>query len=201
VMAGIGIDAMIMQSTNQDLKKAVGSAAYFVSAAQNAKHPALHATIQVDDEPPLRRRAHVIVIGNVGYLQANIPLIPDAKPNDGLLDVLVASPRGMSDWIKITTRVLTRQRRTDAQLDRLTGRKVTIRVEERDHYQMDGDTVGECSTMTAEVRPGALTLRVPRATRRPILASAPDSEDTREVPPRHLSDGARSRSFSATTSA
>ena len=52
-----------------------------------------------------------------------------------------------------------------AQLDRLTGHKATIIVEERDHYQVDGDTVGECNTMIAEVLPGALTLRVPRATR------------------------------------
>jgi diacylglycerol kinase (ATP) len=177
VMAGIGIDAIIMQSTNQDLKKAVGSAAYFVAAAQNAKHPALHATIQVDDEPPFRRKAHVIVVGNVGYLQANIPLIPDAKPNDGLLDLLVASPRGVSDWIKITTRVLTRQRRTDAQLDRLTGRRVSITVEESDQYQLDGDTVGQCSSMLAEVRPGALTLRVPRAARRNMLPTASEAAD------------------------
>lgn len=175
VMAGIGIDAMIMQSTNADLKRAVGSAAYFVSAAQNANHPALHATIRVDDRPPLRRRAHLIVIGNVGYLQANIPLIPDAKPNDGLLDLVVASPRGMSDWIRLTTKVITRQRRTDAQLDRLTGRRVQITVEEPDHYQLDGDTVGDCSTMTAEVRPGALTLRVPRATKRNIWPTAEEA--------------------------
>ena len=80
VMAGIGIDAVIMEGTDPNLKKAVGSAAYFVAAAQNANHPALHATIQVDDEPPFKRRAHVIVVGNVGFLQANIPLIPDARP-------------------------------------------------------------------------------------------------------------------------
>jgi diacylglycerol kinase (ATP) len=175
VMAGIGIDAMIMQTTNKDLKRAVGSAAYFVSAAQNANHQALHATIQVDDLPPLRRRAHVIVVGNVGYLQANIPLIPDALPNDGLLDVLVASPRGMSDWIRLTTRVLTRQRRPDDQLDRLTGRKVKIAVEERDHYQLDGDTVGECNTLTAEVQPGALILRVSRAAKRLSLPTAAEA--------------------------
>lgn len=166
VMAGIGIDAVIMQGTNPDLKKAVGSAAYFVSAAQNASHPPLHATIRLDDRPPIRRRAHVIVIGNVGYLQANIPLIPDAKPDDGLLDVMVASPRGAADWVRLTARVLTRQRSTDDQLDRLTGRRVRITVEERDHYQLDGDTAGECNTMTAEVLPGALTLRVPRSWRR-----------------------------------
>ncbi len=150
-MAGIGIDAVIMESTNPDLKKAVGSAAYFVAAARNANHPALHTTITVDDRPPLRRKAHVIVVGNVGYLQANIPLLPDAKPDDGLLDVLIASPRTARDWVRITTQVLTRQRRQDAQLDRMTGRKVTISVEEHDQYQLDGDTVGECRRMVAEV--------------------------------------------------
>ena len=177
VMAGIGIDAVIMQGTNPDLKKAVGSAAYFVSAAQSANHPALHATVQVDDQPPLRRKAHVIVVGNVGYLQANIPLIPDARPDDGLLDVMIASPRGASDWIRITTRVLTRQRRTDPALDRITGRRVTITVEERDHYQLDGDTVGECNSMTAEVVPGALTLRVPRVPKRAVLPSAEEAAE------------------------
>nr|WP_294690621.1 diacylglycerol kinase family protein [uncultured Friedmanniella sp.] len=162
VMGGIGLDAVIMESTNPDLKKAVGSAAYFLSAARNANHQPLHATIQVDDLPALRRRAHVILVGNVGYLQANIPLIPDAKYDDGLLDVMVASPRTTTDWVRLTTRVLTRQRRSDEQLDRLTGRKVTITVEERDQYQLDGDTVGECGTMVAQIKPGALTLRVPR---------------------------------------
>ena len=52
VMAGIGIDATIMEGTNEDLKKAVGSAAYFVSAAQHANHPALGTRVQVDDDPP-----------------------------------------------------------------------------------------------------------------------------------------------------
>jgi diacylglycerol kinase (ATP) len=168
VMAGIGLDAMIMQGTNPDLKKAVGSAAYFLSAAQNAKHPALQTRIEIDDEPAIGRRAHVIVIGNVGYLQANIPLIPDAKADDGLLDVIVASPRKIRDWVRLTARVLTRQRRPDNQLDRLTGHRVKITVDPPDHYQMDGDTVGECSSLLAEVQPGALLLRVPRAARREL---------------------------------
>jgi diacylglycerol kinase (ATP) len=165
VMAGVGVDAVIMQATNADLKKTVGSAAYFVAAAQNTNHPALHTTVRVDDHPPVRRRAHVILVGNVGYLQANIPLMPDARPDDGLLDVMIASPRTLRDWVRLTTRVLTRRKRGDEQLDRMTGRKVTITVDERDHYQLDGDTVGECNTMVAEIVPGALTLRVPRTLR------------------------------------
>jgi hypothetical protein len=93
---------------------------------------------------------------------ANIQLIPDALADDGQLDVLVASPRTLRDWIRLTTRVLARRRQPDDQLDRLTGQKVTISVEERDQFQLDGDTVGECTTLTAEVVPAALRLRVPK---------------------------------------
>ena len=192
VMAGVGIDAVIMEGTDPNLKRAVGSAAYFVSAARHANHPALHATITVDDQPAIRRRAHVIVIGNVGILQANIQLIPGAQADDGILDVLVASPRTARDWVRLTTQVLTRRRREDAQLDRLTGRRVTIMVEERDHYQVDGDTVGECNTMIAEVLPGALTLRVPRTARliatsgtgEPATTKTPDELNVRVGTPR-----------------
>ena len=171
VMAGIGIDAAIMDGTNADLKKAVGSAAYFVSAAQNANHEALRTRIRVDDAEPVERMAHVIVIGNVGFLQGNLPLIPDARPDDGLLDVLIASPVTVRDWAREVTRVVTRQRREDAQLDRYTGRTVTITVDRRDAYQLDGDTVGECRTMTAEVQPGALVVRVPRDAAAPRATS------------------------------
>jgi diacylglycerol kinase (ATP) len=176
VMAGVGIDAVIMQDTNPDLKKTVGSAAYFVSAAKNANHPALHTSIRVDDRPVLRRKASVIVIGNVGLLPSGILLIPDAKPDDGLLDVLVASPRTLRDWVRLTAQVVTRRERGDDQLDRLTGRRVEITVEPRDQYQLDGDTAGECATLVAEIDPGALIVRVP-----PIQRRSPAAADEPEV--------------------
>jgi diacylglycerol kinase (ATP) len=185
VMAGIGVDAVIMQGANPDLKKAVGSAAYFVSAAQYANRPPVHVTVAVDEHPPLRRRAHVVLIGNVGLLSGNIPLIPDARADDGVLDVLIASPRSFRDWVLLILRVLTRRRRTDEQLTRLQGQRVTLTVEEPDHYQLDGDTVGSCTTMIAEVHPSALLLRVPTAPAsvepRPALASAEHPGGTRRA--------------------
>ena len=168
VMAGIGIDAVIMQGANPDLKKAVGSAAYFVSAAQYANHPPVQISVRIDDRPPIRRRAHLAMIGNVGLLSGNISLIPDARANDGLLDVLIAAPRTSRDLLGLIFHVVTRsQRRQDEQLIRLQGRRVTLTVDEADHYQLDGDTAGSCRRMTAEVHPAALVLRVPET--RPIL--------------------------------
>ncbi len=179
VMAGIGLDAVIMEGVDPKMKKAVGSAAYFVSAARNANHPAMHATISVDDDPPIRRRAHLIVVGNVGFLLANIQLIPGARADDGMLDVLVASPRTLRDWVRLTTRVLARRRQPDDQLDRLKGHRVTITVEERDRVQLDGDTVGECNTLTAEVVPAALRLRVPRPANELAVANGALAQVTR----------------------
>lgn len=162
VLAGIGIDATIIQDTNPELKRAVGSVAYFLAAARNANHPALHATITVDDGEPMRRRAHVLMLGNVGYLQANIPLIPDAKPDDGLLDLLIASPRNPTDWPRLIARVLARRERGLDELERMTGSKIRIEVAEGDHFELDGDPAGRLHTMTAEILPGALSIRVPR---------------------------------------
>lgn len=161
VMAGVGIDAVIMEQTNADLKKAVGSAAYFIAAAQNAKHPALPVTVTVDDAEPFKRRASVIVLGNVGFLQGGIQLIPGARADDGKLDLMIASPRSPADWARLTAKVLTRRKRGDDRMDRISGTKVRIEADRTEPFQLDGDTVGSCHTMEAEVLPGALTLRMP----------------------------------------
>ena len=84
----------------------------------------------------------------------------------------MASPRSPRDWARLITKVVTRQNRDDDQLDRLTGSRVRISVDPPDSYQLDGDTIGMCSSMTAEIAPGALVLRVPRAIRRAIEQGA-----------------------------
>jgi diacylglycerol kinase (ATP) len=79
-MAGIGIDAMIMDETDEDLKDKVGSAAYFVAAAEALGRLPIRLTVQLDGNRPLRRHAMLCVIGNVGTLRGNIVLIPGASP-------------------------------------------------------------------------------------------------------------------------
>ncbi|MGD7788999.1 diacylglycerol kinase family protein [Propionibacteriaceae bacterium Y1700] len=158
VMAGIGIDAVIMDSTDVNLKRAVGSAAYFVAAAQNVNHPPIPASITIDDERELKRKALVMVVGNVGYLQANIPLIPDARADDGLLDLLVAAPDTWRQKVSLVAKVLTRRDRQAGGLDRVTASKVVIEVEDEQQFQLDGDNVGLVRRLECEVVPGALTI-------------------------------------------
>ena len=161
VMAGIGMDAVIMSEADPELKKKIGPAAYFIVAGKALGRLPVKITIQLDDHRPIKRQAMVCVIGNVGELVANIVLIPDAKPDDGKLNLYVASPQRLSHWLKVILRLITRRPRKDDQVDELNGKMVTISVEDKDNYELDGDPVGECTVLTAEIQPGALTVCVP----------------------------------------
>lgn len=162
VIAGIGVDAAIMENTSADLKRTVGPAAYVLSAAQNANHPALSITVQVDDRQPFRRKASVVLIGNVGLVTGNIEIIPGADATDGLLDVMIASPRTVADWARLIAKVLIRRRTGDDRMDLEQGRKVRIVSDREDAFQVDGDTEGRCSVLEAEVMPGTLLVMLPR---------------------------------------
>ena len=161
VMAGIGVDAMMMDETDEDLKDKVGSAAYFVAAAKALGRLPVRMTVQLDTNRALRRHAMLCVIGNVGTLRGNLTLIPGASPDDGLLDLYIASPRRFRHWVKLALRLITRRAKKDDQVDQHTGKRVRIVINGKDNYQLDGDVVGESTTLTAEIQPGALAIRVP----------------------------------------
>jgi len=163
VMAGVGVDAAIMNETDPELKKVIGVGAYVVAARKALQKLPLQVTVRVDDLKPLRRHAMLCLIGNVGQLQAKITLIADAEPDDGLLDVYIASPRRLSHWFKVVLRMITRRPQKDDRVDQLKGRRATITIESPDDYQLDGDAAGSCRRLEAEVRPGALVVCVPLA--------------------------------------
>lgn len=163
VMAGLGMDAAIMTGVNDQLKEKVGWLAYFVSGVKAARYPAMKVKIAVDNGEFHKFRARTVVVGNVGFLQGGIPLLPDAQLDDGQLDVVVLAPKRFIGWLAIIVRVLGRQKRTNDKLDRLTGSVVHIVAERPVPMQLDGDAVGEGREIRASVRPGVLLVRVPLA--------------------------------------
>jgi diacylglycerol kinase family enzyme/membrane-associated phospholipid phosphatase len=162
VMAGLGLDAAIMEGAPDQLKKRIGWPAYIVAGARQLRYPAVRVDIAMDGGEPVRRRARTVVIGNVGSLQAGIPLLPDASIDDGVLDVVVIAPRRLFGWLALALRVITKQRYTDERLDRFTGRSVVVTAGHPAPRQLDGDTVGVGLELRAEVEPGILLVRVPR---------------------------------------
>ncbi|TCO35278.1 diacylglycerol kinase family enzyme [Kribbella steppae] len=160
VMAGLGLDAAIIEDAPDQLKKRVGWAAYVVATLRNLNHPFVRVEIIVDDQPPVRRRARTVVIGNVGTLQANIPLLPDAVPDDGLIDAVVLAPRRISQWPRLAASLVVKPLR-ERHVERFTGRRIQVTAAKTVRRELDGDTIADGRTLSASVDPSALIVRVP----------------------------------------
>jgi diacylglycerol kinase (ATP) len=163
VMAGLGFDAEIMAGAGERLKARVGYGAYVVSGLQNFLGPQFRARIVVDGpagRTESARRTRTVVVGNAGRLFGGVVLMPEARLDDGLLDALVLSPRGLVGWSAVAGHLLTRQRRGHGLIDRHTGTEIRITTDRPQEMQLDGDPIGAARSMTATVRPGALVVRV-----------------------------------------
>ncbi len=162
VMAGMGFDAAIMEGANEQIKAKVGWLAYVVSGLRNLMFPAIRIEISVDDGPFTKHRARTIVIGNVGFLQAGLPLLPDATIDDGRIDVVIVNPKRFLSWLRVVVRVITRARRTDDTVNRMTGRRIVVRASHDAPRQIDGDPIGAGQELACECLAGKLLIRVPR---------------------------------------
>lgn len=162
VMAGMGFDAAIMEGVNETIKAKVGWLAYVWSALKSLMFPAIRVEVSVDGGDFTRHRARTIVIGNVGFLQGGMPLIPDASIDDGKLDVVLLYPRRFLSWLPLAARVLTKNKRTDELITRMTGREVVVRANVDAPRQLDGDLIPAGKELRATCVHGRLLVRVPR---------------------------------------
>ncbi|MGN6781261.1 MAG: diacylglycerol kinase family protein [Marmoricola sp.] len=162
VMAGMGFDAAIMEGVNEDIKAKVGWLAYVWSALKSLMFPAIRVEVSIDGGAWTRHRARTLVIGNVGYLQAGMPLIPDAAIDDGELDVVLLYPRRFLSWLPLAARVLTKNPRTDELITRMRGRSIAVRTHTDAPRQLDGDLLAPGRELRAECVHGRLLVRVPR---------------------------------------
>jgi len=161
VMAGIGFDAAMMADASARMKNFAGWPAYVVSGLRHLRDPVMRVQLRIDDNPPLRRPARTVLVGNVGRLQGGLELLPDAIVDDGLLDVVVVAPRTLRDWIRLAWRVFRRNRTQHRHLERFRGRSIMIEADRIVPRQMDGEVIDDGRSLHARIQPGALVIRAP----------------------------------------
>jgi YegS/Rv2252/BmrU family lipid kinase len=159
-MAGMGLDAAVVAGTK--LKHQFGWLAYAVSGAVHLTLPPTRFSIRLDGGTPVEREARSVVVGNSGLLPGGFSLLPDARLDDGVLDVGVLAPHGLWGWPRLATRVLTHSHRQDRMLERFRARKVEVTTSALLPREVDGELVTAGHSLTVTVQPGALTVRMPR---------------------------------------
>ncbi len=160
VMAGLGFDAATMDDTPDELKARVGWPAYISGGLRNLLGRRFHTILTVDDGPPQHFRTRTVVAGNCGRLTGGITLMPDAAVDDGLLDLVVISPKGLAGWAAVAAHVLAQRASKHARLDRFRASTAHVTVDEPQAVQADGDVLGEAGSILLEIVPRSLIVRV-----------------------------------------
>jgi diacylglycerol kinase (ATP) len=180
VMAGLGLDAKMIKNTNTTLKKAVGWLAYIDGITRSLPElKPVRIRYRLNGAPERAMSVHTIIVGNCGMLPGGLLLMPEAKPDDGILDIAALRPRGPFGWAKVWRKVAWEngvlrksalgRKIIDLSADvrdvtYLTGTDLKMVVEgDPEEFQLDGDEFGEARSVHAWVDPGALTVKVPAA--------------------------------------
>jgi diacylglycerol kinase (ATP) len=178
VMAGVGLDAAMAGGVTRIQKKRYGWLAYVApivrSIVRNSQH---QMVLRLDDRKPVPIKAHTAIVGNCGTLTANLLLLPEAQLTDGLLDIVVLNPKAITGWTQIWSRVavsgaLVRSRPGRVLLKAAPPihalqygqfRQLELTLTHPQPVQLDGDVIGEANSVSVEVLPAALVVRVPSA--------------------------------------
>jgi diacylglycerol kinase family enzyme len=160
-LAGIGLDAAVVEAARPPSKRRLGWIAYALSGLAHLSLPPRDFTVSLDGGEPLARRARCVVVGNAGLLPGGFVLLPEARLDDGLLDVGILAPSGPLDWSHLTGLVLARSRRQGRTLERFQARQVQISAEADLPRQIDGEVIAPGRTLAVSVRAGVLTIRQP----------------------------------------
>ena len=173
VVAGIGFDAGLVASTRPALKARVGWGAYALAAVENLGSPRMDLVLSLLDEAGERRVERLIarnlLVANGGRLPAGITLLPEARTDDGLLDIAaIDTIAGLAGWGSLARQVLPPYAAHYSETGRSLGRvvlrrggEVAIRLSAPALVEVDGDLLAPTQGMRVRLDPGALLIRRP----------------------------------------
>ena len=174
-IAGVGMDARIMQRTQPALKRRVGWIAYIDGGLRSLPLKFEKFDVTVDEASTRTLKSYTILVGNAGWLPGQISMMPDARLDDSRLDVAAIGPRRLFNWVDFLSRI-TWQNRVVRPLalgrkwmdetanlktmENLNGSRIHIRPHQPTPMQLDGDVIGEVREVEFSVRPSGLTINL-----------------------------------------
>lgn len=160
VIAGIGMDAEVLADTNAGLKKTFGWLAYTEAGMRHLPGRRKKISISMDGSPDQVRNVRSILFANCGLVPGGIDFIPQAMIDDGMLDVVVMSPRSAIGWVLMYVKIMFKHSGKLPVMTVYRSGRVVIKCPEPMPTQLDGDTAGEATRVTVQVEPGSLLIRV-----------------------------------------
>ena len=160
VMAGTGLDALMIRDADAGLKDTMGRVAYVWTGAKNVREPPVKMHIKVDGATWFKGKASCLLVGNVGNVIGGISAFPDARPDDGRLNIGVVTASGALDWLRTLSRSAVGDVEGSPFVETTAGEVFDIQLDKALPYELDGGVRKKTKRLKCKVEPGAITVCV-----------------------------------------
>ncbi len=169
LMAGIGIDGLMLDHTDPRLKARLGPGGIAVGVVRAIPDfRPFPIELSVDGQDAWEGRVIQVIVGNSRLYANVVHATPDARVDDGILDVTIVPADDLEVAIRLGWSLVLR-RRPGGGVPRFRGREIAIRTPVVPPVEVDGSAVRSSSLAGAEGRPfrivaepRTLDVRVPR---------------------------------------
>jgi diacylglycerol kinase (ATP) len=161
VMAGTGLDALMIRDAGRTMKDRFGRAAYVWTGAKNLKMPPFRARIDVDGTPWFDGKAGCILVGNVGKVLGGVEVFDDVSPEDGLLELGVITAKGVTQWTRALVRTAVGSADKSKFVQTTKAKKIKVRLDRKMPYELDGGDEKPVDRLKIRIEPAAVTICVP----------------------------------------
>ena len=135
-LAGVGLDAQVVQETSWNFKKNFGPLSYVISAAQIAARKPPRLVVEADGT---EREGSFVLIGNGRYYGGPVAVFKDARIDDGKLDVLIFKNLGYLDIARYLTNIFMGKHTRLSDVEYFQTKKAAVRSEEDVPVEVDGE--------------------------------------------------------------
>ncbi|MFI6601033.1 diacylglycerol/lipid kinase family protein [Nonomuraea sp. NPDC050536] len=149
-----GFDSRVNERANR-LTWPPGMGKYLVATVQElTSFRPIPFRITLDDDEVIEKEAMLVAVGNTRSYGAGMRVCPDARPDDGLLDVMILSAVGKGEFLRVFPSVYRGAHVVHPAVSQRRVRSVRLEAPDVVVYA-DGERIGPVP-VTCEVRPGAL---------------------------------------------
>jgi diacylglycerol kinase (ATP) len=161
LMAGVGIDAQIVHLLDRVRRGPIDITSYLLPAAMTfASYTFPPITVSVDNNTLLKNTPAIAMIGNVREYGIGIPILPDAVPDYGLLDVCIMPCRDRRELIEIMVHIAAGEHMLRESAIYTRGKSARVDSTEAVAIQVDGDSAG-FTPLSVDVLPAHVPFLIP----------------------------------------
>lgn len=158
VMAGIGLDAEIMQQTNRQLKNKFGQLAYYWSAFKNMHSAPVKYQIEVDGRA-FRTTARTVLVANFGKITGNLEAVLHTSHDDGVLNIGIIRARTILQFLDLVSAAIKGNINHSRQFKLLHGQNITITpIGQPQPFQCDGNDYPPTQQLAITIHPESVSI-------------------------------------------